>query len=140
MQVLDFLDPGARAAIEPLVEPIDLGKGDDLYRIGESADCAYIIVSGTICVRQLNAFDQQGQAVALLTCGAPVGEAALVGSERRNSTLTAVEDSRLLRLSLENFSSLREGHPAAAVSLLEFFLKKTSTRLQRCSARLSKIL
>ncbi len=140
MQVLDFLDPADRAAVEALVEFIDVGGGDDLYCIGEPADCAYIVVSGLIHVRQLNAFDKQGQAVALLSSGAPAGEAALVGIEQRNSTLTAVEDSRLMRLSRENFNILKQGHPGAALSLLEFFLLKTSIRLQHCSARLSRIL
>ena len=140
MQVLEFLDQTARAAVEPLVESIDLDGGDDLYRIGEPADSVYIVVSGLIHVRQLNAFDKQGQAVALLSSGAPAGEAALVGVERRNSTLTAVEASRLIRLRLENFNMLKQTNPEAALSLLEFFLKKTSIRLQHCSARLSRIL
>jgi NTE family protein len=140
MQVLDFLDPSARAAVEPLVELIEVSRGDDLYRIGEPADSAYVVISGLIHVRQLNAFDQQGQAVALLSSGAPAGEAALVNIERRNSTLTAVEDSRLIRLSLENFAVLKKTNPEAALSLLEFFLMKTSIRLQHCSARLSRIL
>lgn len=122
------------------MEPLALDGGDDLYRIGEPANGVYVIVSGLLSVRQLNGYDQQGQAVALLSSGAPVGEAALVGIKLRNSTLTAVQDSRLLMLSLDGFSRLKKQHPGVAIDLLEFFLSKTSVRLQRCSARLSRIL
>jgi CRP-like cAMP-binding protein len=140
MRVLDFLDPDQRAVVEPLLETRELGSGENLYAIGEPADCSYLVVSGMISVRQLNGFGMPGQAVALLSSGAPAGEAALVGVNRRNSTLTAVEDSMVLRLSLEHFSQLRKEHPDIGVALLEFFLLKTSVRLQRCSARLSEIL
>lgn len=140
MHVLDFLDPEQRAAVEPLLETIELGGGENLYAIGEPADCSYLVVSGMISVRQLNGFGTPGQAVALLSSGAPAGEAALVGVNRRHSTLTAVEDSVVLRLSLDRFSELKRRHPGIGAALLEFFLLKTSIRLQRCSARLSEIL
>ncbi len=140
MQAFTFLDPAQRLVVEPLLESVNLDSGEELYTIGGNAACAFVVVSGTLAVRQLNGFGQQGQAVALLSAGAPVGEAALVGNNTRSSTLTAVEDSRLLRLSSENFNSLKRTHPDIAVLLLEFFLSKASLRLQRCSARLSQIL
>lgn len=140
MQPLDFLDSEQRAVVEPLLERLELKRGENLYAIGEPADCSYLIVSGTISVRQLNGFGTPGQAVALLSSGAPAGEAALVGVERRNSTLTAVEDSIVLRLSLDHFSDLKKQHPDIGAALLEFFLLKATIRLQRCSARLSEIL
>ena len=140
MPVLNFLDSDQRAVVEPLLETLELGCGEHLYRIGEIADAVYLIVSGTIGVRQLNGFGQPGQAVALLSSGAPAGEAALVGIGQRKSTLTVVEDAIVFRLSIDHFNQLKEEHPDIGVALLEFFLLKTSIRLQHCSARLSEIL
>jgi len=140
MYPLDFLDSEQRAVVEPLLETLELGTGEHLYSIGEPADAAYLIVSGMVAVRQLNGFGNPGQAVALLSSGAPAGEAALVGTGRRNSTLTAVEDTTVVKFSRDNFDQLKKQRPEIAVVLLELFLLKTSIRLQRCSARLSEIL
>lgn len=140
MHVLEFLNPEQLAVVEPLFETVELAGGEHLYRIGDPADGVYLIISGKIGVRQLNGFGNPGQAVALLSSGAPAGEATLAGVTQRHSTLTAVEDSVLLRLSLDDFERLKKAHPDIGVVLLEFFLLKTSIRLQRCSARLSKIL
>jgi HEAT repeat protein len=90
------------AEVATLLEEVDLKAGQTIFEIGELGDCMYIIVDGKVRVhsgeRTLNYLGQ----------GEVFGEMALLDPEPRMASVTAVEDTQLLRLDQEPFYELMD--------------------------------
>ena len=85
-------------------ERMDVARGDTVIREGEDGDWYYVIESGRFQVERLVG----GARVPLaeLRAGDAFGEEALVSEARRNATVVAQGEGRLLRLSRRNFDEL----------------------------------
>ena len=85
-------------------ERIDARRGEVLIREGEEGDFYYVIESGRCQVER----KVGGVRVALaeLKSGDAFGEEALASDARRNATVTAATDCRLLRLGKKDFKEL----------------------------------
>lgn len=71
----------------------------------QPGDCCYVLLEGSAEVRQ------HGEAVAALTAGALVGEAALVEHRTRNASVITTTPLRALRLGFDDLSALFAKHP-----------------------------
>lgn len=96
-------------------ESVRLRAGRDVYREKAPADCAFIIVSGTVNLWQ----DQNGrrETVATVGEGALLGELALITSGKRLTGAVAESDCELLRLNRKLFRRMLEEYPETAVRL-----------------------
>jgi AAA family ATP:ADP antiporter len=88
------------AEIATLLEEVELRAGETIFEKGDLGDCMYIIAEGEVRVhdgeRTLNHLAQ----------GDVFGEMALLDPEPRVASVTAIEDTRLLRLDQEPFYEL----------------------------------
>lgn len=109
-------------------EPLRFSAGQEIFREGAPADCAYVVVSGQIVLYR----DGGGEAVALsrLGEGAILGELALIASGQRLTYAAAESDVETMRLSRALFHRVLEEYPEVASALharmmqeLEKFLK-----------------
>ncbi len=119
-----------------------VGQGEHLFVQGDDPDGVYFIVDGRLGVFAKTGFEEKMQAVALLDPGTVVGEKAIASSsnDKRGMTVTAIEDTRLLFLSLETFRILEKTSPELAMSLVKSFLSASAHRLQATSDRLAHVL
>lgn len=89
--------------------------GQEIYREGASADCAYVVASGTVVLYR----DQDGQAVAVsrLSEGGIMGELAMIAPTTRLTYAAAETDVQLIRLKRSLFRRILEEYPETAAYL-----------------------
>lgn len=96
-------------------ERMVLRAGRELFQEGHSADCAYIIVSGSITL-----FHQTGQVrqpLRTISTGTVLGEMALIAKTQRLTGAVADCETEVIRLSRSIFRRILEEYPELAVSL-----------------------
>lgn len=92
-------------------EQRELSRGATLFRVGDYADCGFVVQRGLFHV-----FDGAGADVTAAQ-GALIGELALLVAMRRPSTATALEKSTVMRIPRSLFQRVLESDPAAAKRL-----------------------
>lgn len=137
---LSFLSEDEIACIWRCAETEAIQQGRDLYTPEGIADCFYLILEGRLAVKKPAEFGHKSQLIALLDKHAAVGEAGIAGQRARTVTITATENTVLLRLSRESFDKLQIEQPQLAIKLLKQLLTISSRRLEKCSERLSRVL
>ena len=117
-------------------ESMRFQAGREIYREGEAADCAYVVVRGTVVLYR----DHEGRSVAVsrLSEGAIIGELALIAETTRLTWAAAETDVETIRLGRALFRRILEEYPEAAAALhrrmsdeLHAFLK----RIERIAPR-----
>jgi CRP-like cAMP-binding protein len=96
-------------------ETLHLAAGRELYREGEPADSAFIVVSGAVALRR----DADGEAVELgeVGTGALLGELALIAETRRPTSAAILADAELMKLNRRLFRRILEEYPDVAAAL-----------------------
>ena len=89
--------------------------GDILYREGERADGAFVIVDGSMALQRERGAD--GRETVIVRRGALLGETALLVDTVWSGTATAIENTQLLRIPRSVFLRMLEGEEEAAQSL-----------------------
>lgn len=111
------LDVPALVEFEAGLELVQLYTGEDVMREGEPGSDMFIVVSGRL--REVT-MDRNGAevVVAELGPGETIGEMAMIGGEPRSSTVYAIRDSQLARLSAARFEQLLERHPKGTFQMV----------------------
>ncbi len=135
-----FLEEDTREMIRPYCSVYKVQKGSNLFSAGDAGDALYIVIKGLLAVKKKADLGRNFQVIALLSPGAPVGEAALVCEAERSTTVYCAEDAELIRLDRDGFAEMRSRYPEIALDLLAHLLSLVSLRLDKCSARLTHIL
>jgi len=101
------LDAEELRALAEVAQPVEFADSALIFREGETGDCAYVVVRGSV---QVFATDRNGDeiVVARLREFEHVGEQSLLDgdSRRRNASLRACEDTTLLRIPKVEFQKL----------------------------------
>lgn len=103
-------DPAFLAELSEKAKRVDFKKGDVFFREGEEGDALYVILKGSVKISRKNK-DRIDVAQTYLAAGNYVGEMALVSTEPRNSTVTAVVPCYTLKISKEDFIQLLNRSP-----------------------------
>ena len=90
------------AEVASLLREVELQAGETIFEKGDPGDCMYIVVSG-----EVRAHDE-GHTLSQLGAGDVFGEMAVLDPEPRLASVTALEDTLLLRLDQEPFYELME--------------------------------
>src|ERR1043165_5572410 len=100
----------------------EFARGDTLFRIGDEADCGYVVQRGAFRVT----LEDGSSAETIAGPGTLIGELALIVPLRRPARATALEFSPVIRLAPPLFPRLLESHPAAARRLRDDLAPRTS--------------
>jgi Na+:H+ antiporter len=107
------LDDGGLEQIAEAAELRTAARGDVLAREGASGYTFFLVSEGAVDV------ERGGRALETLGAGDFFGEMAIVGSGRRNATVTARSDVELIVLFGSDFRLLEHAHPDAAARIRE---------------------
>jgi HEAT repeat protein len=117
------------AAVAGLLEELPLSAGQAVFDKGDLGDCLYLIVQGEVRVHDGE------QTLNHLVEGDVFGEMALLDAEPRMASVTAVEETLLLRLAQEPFFELMEDRPEVARGMIRVL----SHRLRARSRELTEL-
>ena len=110
---LKLLGPDALRVLAIGAEQKDYARGSVLFRLGEQADCGYVVQSGSF---HLSVGDHDRRDITARK-GTLIGEMALVVPVERTATATALEYSTAIRIARSMFQRVLESDPDAAVRL-----------------------
>ncbi|MBC2883857.1 cyclic nucleotide-binding domain-containing protein [Ochrobactrum sp. CM-21-5] len=96
-------------------ERLVLRAGRELFREGQSADCAYIVVSGNITL--FHETDQGRVTIRPVAPGAMLGEMALIAQTTRLTGALAEVETEVIRISRSIFRRILEEYPEVAAML-----------------------
>ncbi|MGI6856093.1 cyclic nucleotide-binding domain-containing protein [Mesorhizobium sp. 1B3] len=115
-------------------ENMRIPAGRILYREGDQADSAFIVVSGRI---ELFREIEGGERISVGTAGPDtiLGELALIADSNRLTDAVVADDSELLRLSRSLFRRILEEFPEVAVTLYE----RIAAELQRLVSDIERL-
>ncbi|WP_217702507.1 MDR family MFS transporter/patatin-like phospholipase family protein [Nocardioides guangzhouensis] len=115
------LDDEARTALLHAAETVHLAAGDELFRAGDSADTAYLVVSGRLEVVLDDA------PLRLLGPGSVLGELAVLAAGSRSATVRAHRDSVLRRLRPDALDRVLVDHPDSARALVSVLAEQLAS-------------
>lgn len=108
----------------PRFELVIIRKNEDIVTEGESGDAMFVIVSGAVEVWT----KRSGKKIVLATLreGDFFGEISLITGETRTATVTALKETRLMKLRKTDFDEISDKYP----SVLEITKKVLDRRLE----------
>lgn len=112
----------------PIVKEIRRSERDVVLEKGDAGDHMYVIVKGQVRVHDgAHTLNHLGK-------GEVFGEMALLEPELRMASVTAVEDTHLLRLHRESFQRLMAGHPEMARGIIRVLTQRLRSQAQDVAA------
>jgi serine/threonine protein phosphatase PrpC/CRP-like cAMP-binding protein len=131
MPLFKFLNYKELVRIMNITEMVDVEVGDPIIKEGEEGEELYIILQGKVKVHK-----GETEIVGLKT-GDHFGEMALIDKAKRSADVSALEPTRLLKVSRNDFFQIIRNEPPLATKLLWSFLQVLSERLRTTSEELS---
>jgi predicted acylesterase/phospholipase RssA/CRP-like cAMP-binding protein len=121
-RILGTTDSDVLADLEAVAEWITLRGGETLFRQGDEADAAFIVISGRLRI----SITEQGEERVIneIGRGEPLGELALLSRGRRSATVTAARDTDLARIGQEAFDQLIERYPRVLRQITTFLVDR----------------
>jgi CRP-like cAMP-binding protein len=96
-------------------EHLSLNKGRELFRAGDRADCAFLILSG-----EVSFFEDQGmnrRITGSAPAGSLIGELALIADQKRPVGAMAADDCDIMRINRSLFRRVLDEYPDVAGAL-----------------------
>lgn len=100
-------------AIAGVVDEVEIAAGSVLFKEGQSARAAYVIVEGEVEV------EIGGEVVAKVGAGETVGEMSLIDHAPRSATVTATAPVKAYAIHASNFVPLLEDNPSVAIAIMQ---------------------
>jgi NTE family protein/lysophospholipid hydrolase len=112
-----LLDMAAR------IKPVTLKEGEILFSQSDDAESMYIVIDGRL---QMAVKPEKGKNIVVMEMGAgvPVGEIALLIGGKRNTTVSALSDTKLAELTKADFEEILSKYPEIRVQLLRVLLNR----------------
>lgn len=111
--------------IAQIADEVDLDAGEPVFREGDLGDSLYLVVSGTVRVHSGE------KEIALLGERQVFGEMALLDSEPRSASVTAVSDVTLLRIQQEDFADILSEKSEIAQGIIKVLSRRLRGELKR---------
>ena len=132
--LFDKLSPSEVMEIIDIVEEVDYEAGEEIFKEGDAGDAWYIVYNGLVQVVK------DEQIIAFIKEKECFGEMSILNELPRSATVTASEDTILLRISKDDFDELVEERSLAAYKLIHEIAKQLATRQRTTSAWLSSLM
>ena len=110
------------ATIAEISEEILLKKDKILFLENEIGDSLYLIIKGKVKVYKT--LGNKEVIIAILGEKECVGEMSMLVNETRSATVSAAEDTELLRITSEDFRELVYDYPDIAFGMFKVFTKR----------------
>jgi NTE family protein len=117
---------------------IEVEGGSVLVREGEPSDALYILLSGRLAVTRAGPGGRPAR-IGEIGRGEMIGEMSLLGEGRRTATVTAMRDSRLIRISNQAFIEFMQRHPSVTRQFIQILIARLSRRGRRPDERISTL-
>ena len=120
-------------------EIVSFETGDTVFQSGESADYAYVIMSGSVDI--VTETDSGPVLVATLTQNQLIGELGLLNNAPRNATLIAKDSLKAMKITGDMFFRiLRENSEVAldVIRMLSDKLSRTHAQLETLQKQVNK--
>ncbi|MDB5564155.1 MAG: cyclic nucleotide-binding protein [Tardiphaga sp.] len=103
-------------------EQQEFARGSVLFRLGDDADCGYVVQRGAFRI----SLDDGSDYEVIADPGTLIGELALMVAMQRPSTAISLEYSTIIRISRSLFQRVLESDPAAARRLRDDMAARVS--------------
>ena len=103
---------------------VTLPAGHVLFRLGDPADRAYVVLEGEVDIRV------KDRLIDTVSVGGIVGEMALIDQSRRSATVIARKDCRLAPLDQKRLLFLIQETPYFAVTLMKIMCERMRKLLE----------
>ena len=112
------------AEVAELCQEVQMSEGEAVFQKGELGKSLYVIAAGRVRVHDGN------QTFEFLNEGQVFGEMALLDPEPRSASITAMEDTQLLRLDQEPFYELLEEQGELARGMIKLLTRRLRARMK----------
>jgi CRP/FNR family transcriptional regulator, cyclic AMP receptor protein len=129
------LDDAASASLRQSMEPVKVGKGNTLFKVGDIGDRLFVVVSGKLKLGTTS-IDGRENLLTILGPGEMFGELSLFDPGPRTATATAVTDAKLMALSHDKVIGWVTEHPNVSLQLLG----RLAQRLRRSNEVLADLV
>ena len=106
------------AQIAEIAEEQQLASGDQVFAQGEPGDALYLIVEGKVKVHLAD------RELARLGGRDVFGEMAVLDSEPRSASVTAVEDAVVLKIARDDFRDILGERPEIAMGVMKVLTRR----------------
>ncbi|MFH1415557.1 MAG: cyclic nucleotide-binding domain-containing protein [Elusimicrobiota bacterium] len=113
--------------LSEIIEIIEYKTGDKIISEGEEGNATFIVVDGEVEIKK------QNRVIGIITSGQPFGEMAVFDDTKRTADAVARQDSKIYRISSENFRKFICDHPGPGINFLFNSLQLLSRRLKATS-------
>jgi CRP-like cAMP-binding protein len=126
------IDPATRKLLCFAAEQLCLEAGQVLFRAGDDADSAYLVLSGTLEV----SVPAAAGPVHVSTAGANelIGEIGVFGDAPRTATVTATTRVEALRIPKDVLQAVVHGNPAASQQITRLLAQRLANTTARLAA------
>jgi len=97
---------------------VTLAPGEKLFKRGDIDNCLYLMTSGALRL------DDEERTIGYMMDHAVLGELSVLGTEPRTVTITAVEETHLLRLEREHLFNLMADHPELTRDIIRVLCRR----------------
>jgi CRP-like cAMP-binding protein len=128
LRQVDLLAPLSVAQLRSLAEgltPQFFGRGNVLIHQGDEGDSFFIIQQGRVQVAVALEGSTEQTAVAVLGPRDFFGEMSLLAGDRRNATVRALEDTRVVVIDKDSFAGIMQENPEVAVEMAAIYYRRT---------------
>lgn len=137
VSLFQLLDDEEREDLVANMQSVDYGAGESLFEIGEPGDALYVVATGVV---EMFFKNDTGERIVLETArrGDFFGDLSLLDGGSRSASVTAVENSMVLRLDRRDLERFLNDHPKAAMDLLAAMgrrLRATVEQLRHTASR-----
>lgn len=125
-----------------ITEEVTIDAGQDVFQPGDEADSFYIVLDGRIDIRIPSKESGQEETVTIATLSnhSVFGEMSFLGKRPRSAYATAVEHTRLNKISGEEFFAMIDKGNVAAYKVTYNFAMLIASRLRRVENELLEVL
>ena len=122
------LEASLLAEVEPRIEWVRLRGGETLFRPGDAGDAGYVVLAGRL--RVIGPADRRREAaIEEIGRGQPIGMTSMLTGRPRTSTVVAIRDTDLARISGPTLRWFTERNPAASFPIMA----ELADRLERAA-------
>ncbi len=117
-------DPAFLETVSGQLAFVELPVGAALFRQGDTASDVYFLIHGRLRVLVAGP-DGRATPSGDMTPGDTVGESALLSDAPRDSTIIAIRNSTLIRMTRQQFEQTLQEHPEVAISVMRTMMARS---------------